>query len=190
MNPLVAVRALAYLALPVALAFASLQRRRERAARDDSASDDEDWDLPAEQGPTALSRTDRRAVREYLERGGNPRRLNLRYARLERVQLPERDLERVDLSHAALRGARLGGAQMSGCRLDYADLSNADLRDADLSGASLVETNLWHCDLHGALLSGCGTVIVANLRGAAYDQYTRWPPGFDPRGAGAVLTRN
>ncbi len=129
----------------------------------------------------------RRALRDFLELGGDPRRVSLRSARLDGVDLSSRNMERVDLSSASLRGSVLMHARLARARLDYADLTNADLRFADLAGASLVDTNLWRADLRGTDLSACGSAGVANLRRARYDQTTRWPPGFDPVIAGAVV---
>ena len=62
-----------------------------------------------------------------------------------------------------------------------ADLSGADLRRAALSGT----------DLHGADLSGAALCWAdlrwADLNGVTYDADTKWPDGFDPIAAGAIL---
>ncbi len=50
------------------------------------------------------------------------------------------------------------------------------LEGADLSGANLILVHL-----NGANLSG------ANLQGATYTAFSKWPEGFDPKTAGAVL---
>src|SRR5437016_134912 len=54
------------------------------------------------------------------------------------------------------------------------------LKDADLSHALLRGSALEHADLHEAVLEG------ADLRGAEYDEFTFWPPGFRPRSHGAL----
>jgi uncharacterized protein YjbI with pentapeptide repeats len=92
-----------------------------------------------------------------------------------------RDLSGADLSGADLSGANLGGADLDAADLRGANLSRADLREASLSGASLDSANLRGADLSGASLSEYG------LFGAGYDGDTRWPDGFDPEEAGAVL---
>ena len=58
------------------------------------------------------------------------------------------------------------------CSLDFADLQGANLRDADLRGA-----NLLGADLSGAHLQGAKCSATK----------TRWPYGFRPEAAGAVL---
>ena len=55
---------------------------------------------------------------------------------------------------------------MSEANLTSADLSGADLRWAHLTEACLID---------------------ANLTGVQYNADTKWPEGFDPQSAGAVL---
>ena len=62
---------------------------------------------------------------------------------------------------ANLRDANLIGADLNG-----ADLRGADLRGSDMSTANLVGTILYE---------------------SKYNNATRWPDGFDPQEAGAVL---
>ena len=64
--------------------------------------------------------------------------------------------------------------------LSGANLSWADLSGANLSGANLSRANLSRADLSWANLSR------ADLSWAVFDQWTRWPAGFDPIKAGAV----
>ena len=96
------------------------------------------------------------------------------------------DLAGAMLYRAPLAGANLFYANLSGAKLRRADLRGAsiiiaDLRGADLRGANLTGAILWEADLTGAILQG------ANLQGAYYVAETRWPEGFDPQAAGAVL---
>ena len=79
------------------------------------------------------------------------------------------------------RGAILVGADLSHFDLSGADLTDADLSDADLSGAIL-----WNADLSGADLTNAN-LVGAMLRLAKYNANTKWPLGFDPEAAGAVL---
>ena len=84
------------------------------------------------------------------------------------------------------RGAILVGADLSHFDLGGADLTDADLSDADLSGAIL-----WNAGLNGADLSGAdltnANLVGAMLRLTKYNANTKWPLGFDPEAAGAVL---
>lgn len=118
--------------------------------------------------------------------------LGLRGANLEGLAAPLAQMQGLDLSGAKLYWASLGDADLS-----FANLSNADLRGAQLcratcrgtnfSGANLGldniggRTNLSGADLSTANLTG------ATFTGALYDDFTRFPAGFDPRGAGMVL---
>ena len=58
------------------------------------------------------------------------------------------------------------GADLRGAKLTRADLRRADLREANLPGAKL---------------------RGADLSGAEYDDKTKWPAGFDPEAADAIL---
>lgn len=82
---------------------------------------------------------------------------------------------RLDLRDTDLRSARLAGsfqnADLGGCQFAEASLALADLSGATLSRADLAAVQ----DLHGA-----------TLRDAVYDGATKWPPGFDYAGKGAV----
>lgn len=57
-----------------------------------------------------------------------------------------------------------------------ADLRSADLRGADLRGANLSDANLEGADMSGA-----------DLYATQYNSGTKWPEGFDPEAAGAIL---
>jgi uncharacterized protein YjbI with pentapeptide repeats len=90
---------------------------------------------------------------------------------IRRITVGDRDLIGADLSNAGMNGVYLMGSNLSNANLNGSDLSGAELRRADLRGT----------DLRGADLSN------ADIRAAMYDQNTRWPAGFDPVNAGAVL---
>ena len=76
-----------------------------------------------------------------------------------------------DLSGAELRGAKLSGSDLRSTNLIGADLRGADLSGAELRGADLTDANLSN----------------AKLSGAFYNKETKWPDGFDPIKAEAVL---
>ena len=63
-----------------------------------------------------------------------------------------------------LSGAKLNGAKLYGAYLNRAWLTGADLRGADLRDI--------------------------DLTGAKYSANTKWPEGFDPKAAGAVLVED
>ncbi len=60
--------------------------------------------------------------------------------------------------------------------LANADLSGAYLSGTYLRGAYLSDANLTDANLSGSFLSG-----------AKYNDKTKWPYGFDPEAAGAIL---
>jgi hypothetical protein len=103
---------------------------------------------------------------------------DLASASLDNADLRGAALIRADLRRAALDGADLRGAYLGGADLRGALLSGADLRATYLDGADLRGADLSGADLRGALLGG------ADLGGAVADRKTRWPDGFDWRGAG------
>lgn len=130
----------------------------------------------------------------------------LRGAILSGIDLSKAKLERADLRGVQFRNSQLvaavlAGADLRGANLQYADLTAADLRGADLRGARLAATSLAQADLRGADLRGAdfaghganrvlweGRIGSAQFEGALYDETTRWPPGFNPRRKGCVLT--
>ncbi|WNG53420.1 NACHT domain-containing protein [Archangium gephyra] len=103
---------------------------------------------------------------------------NLEYANLMAAHLLGANLTRAELAFADLRHANLEEAVLTDTVLFRADLSDAFLRGASLEGADLCEANLCDASLEGA-----------NLRRALYDMRTKWPEGFDPVAAGAILQK-
>lgn len=93
--------------------------------------------------------------------------------------LQNRDLSDRE-SPLSLRSADLNGANLAGANLSYADLDSATLEEADLRRASLREANLEGANLRDADLRYC------DVCHALYDSMTKWPDGFDYRGAGAI----
>lgn len=119
----------------------------------------------------------------------------------DKITLTKEDQSATDfmvakLLHATLTNARMSGADLSRARLIGANLSGADLSKADLIGANLCRANLSGANLSearlifsflmGADLSGAN-LNKADLKEAKYDQKTKWPEGFDPIAAGAIL---
>src|SRR5205823_7679515 len=84
-----------------------------------------------------------------------------------------------------LTGANLRDATLKHAYLDSVDLTRADLRGADLACAFLLTTILADADLRGANMLAFG-LQQAHLRGARYDETTRWPTHFNPARAGCL----
>lgn len=132
--------------------------------------------------------------------GANLARANLTAADLIEATLFMADLTGTDLDRADLTGADLTGANLEAAHIRVAtfvranfteatlfmadlrgaNLTGADFTEADLTEADLVRADLVRADLRGANLHG------TNFTEAKYNQYTRWPKGFDPVKAGAI----
>ncbi len=95
----------------------------------------------------------------------------LREANLKGANLDGANLIEADLIRANLRGSYLIGADLTNANLTSANLIGADLRRADLRGADFTKANL----------------RGANLETAMYDQFTKWPRGFNYKKSGAIL---
>jgi hypothetical protein len=101
---------------------------------------------------------------------------NLRDANLQNVELRE-----ADLTGADLRGANLQGAFLYRTILENADLRGTDFRDVVFSYGTEKE---WNSARSNPSEIDWSDVFINN---AKYDLTTKWPSGFDPVVAGAVL---
>jgi hypothetical protein len=130
-------------------------------------------------------------LRKANLKGANLLWANLTGARLQGADLRDAiasaNLTRADLRQANLSQADLIAATMTGANLGAANLQTADLFNADLRDADMTDANLEGAKLEGAKLTGAKLIRV-NLHGALYDVATRWPAGFKPIKAGAILT--
>lgn len=90
---------------------------------------------------------------------------------LRNIDVPNADLKRIDLTGADLVGANLTGVDFTQARLEQANLSKAKLYRARLYGASFLKAKLESTDLREVL----------------YDEYTKFPIGFNAAAAGAYL---
>ncbi len=100
---------------------------------------------------------------------------DLTEAKLHTTWLVETKLIRANLSRANLYQAILIGADLSG-----ADLTEADLTMANLSKSFLFNNYIKAANLSGADLTKAN-LTKANLTGAKYNEYTKFPEGFDPK---------
>jgi hypothetical protein len=93
-----------------------------------------------------------------------------------------------DMPGQVLACLDLRGAEWFGVDLHRARFVGCDFRGADLRSANLRRARLWKCDLAGADLTGADLTRV-EVMGDTYDDFTRWPAGFDPQAHGARLDR-
>ncbi len=123
-------------------------------------------------------------------------------ANLEKLDLRKAYLWSADLSGATITGSakkntNLNQADFNSANLSEATLSNVDLtevslRAADLSKAILKNTNfdkanLKNADLSGADLSNAQNLDKAILKGATYDNDTKFPDYLDLKTAGVLF---
>ena len=98
-------------------------------------------------------------------------------------------LKNTPLFFARLSGINLCLADLTDAYLTNANLSGANLRGADLTGTNLCDTILTDAILYGTDLEKAKHYDTANFKGARYDEYTKFPPGFDPEKAGCIAGR-
>lgn len=95
-----------------------------------------------------------------------------------------------DLSFADLVGSRFRDARLLGADLYATDLTTADFRNANLASSDLRSSNVSGVDLRGVNLGNAGIEFASNLDVANFDslsrynQWTKFPTGFDPVAAG------
>jgi uncharacterized protein YjbI with pentapeptide repeats len=110
---------------------------------------------------------------------------------LSHRQLSYADLHRLNLMNSNLSYSLLGGANLEEANVKYADLSYTNLAGANLRNTALVGSDLSNAQLVWAELYGANLedtkVDGALFDSAYYDNKTRWPLGFDPIKAGAIL---
>ena len=111
---------------------------------------------------------------------------NLHLADLRDADLQGTAMEMVVLFGVDLRGANLRDARIS-CQdcnrvstLLYSNLKGADLRGAHFGNVHIGRSIFDEADLRGADLAVARGLPIS-LRGALYDDSTRWPERIDPR---------
>lgn len=134
---------------------------------------------------------------------------NFRQANLDKASF-----QGADVSSASFPGTSLVEADLSGAR-GNADFQRANLSKANLEGANFTGASFQQAKLVGANLrkvKGLGDITGANFtnadlrganlekvidysnsaifRNAKFDRRTRWPQGFDPEDAGAILMKD
>jgi uncharacterized protein YjbI with pentapeptide repeats len=89
-----------------------------------------------------------------------------------------------NLSEANLSEADLSGAVLSQADLTFANLRNAKLADAEIKQANLADANLKNANLCGANLEDAQGLQSANMKGAIYNDDTKFPADFNPKACG------
>jgi len=112
---------------------------------------------------------------------------SLKEANLNGGNLRGVELYGANLLGASLTGVNLSGAKLYGVKLAGANLFNADLSSAILNSTDLDRANLRQANLYGTDLSTVHNLNRADLNGAWYSDKTKWPDGFEPDEAGALL---
>ena len=115
-------------------------------------------------------------LKQYNLLGANLSSADLTNANLERVNLKSANLKTANLRYANLRSSTLNRANLVGVNLTGANLIKANLTFTNLTNANLINANLTGADLTNAILTK-----------AKYSEKTKWPEGFDPVAAGAIL---
>ncbi|MFN8443988.1 MAG: pentapeptide repeat-containing protein [Caldilineaceae bacterium] len=126
-------------------------------------------------------------------RDQNLRSVDLSYTTMIEIDFSGRDLSRSNFTGTWLFRSKFVGARLVNAIFVSADLADADFTDADLRDANFKSVSFDFCitkaRLDGANLRGASLwnadLTTVTLNGAIYDQYTSWPDGFDPAGAGA-----
>jgi hypothetical protein len=77
-------------------------------------------------------------------------------------------------------------ADLSGAEMDDSFFHFSDFRNVNFAGADLGEFTAEDSDFRGADLSSAVNVDSLFLR-SVYDSSTRFPPGYDPQGAGMIF---
>ena len=94
----------------------------------------------------------------------------MREANLSRCNLEGANLTRAKMRRANLIGCNCKGTDFSGSNLYRIKLLRANLQDALFNRADLrIGADLREAD-----------ITSTNFRGALYDEYTKFPPYFDP----------
>lgn len=143
-------------------------------------------------------------------RGANLKSTNLSNAKLDGANLTQQLLQTSQLGGASLNGTLISGTQfpvstsvsqisqtsnyqqknLRGIGLPANDLSNWDVSGFDLVSANLRSSRFSGTDLRGANLGGANLSQATGLDAARfsaetiYNQWTKWPPGFDPVSSG------
>ena len=123
---------------------------------------------------------------------------DLTEARLDEASIKKTDFTGVNVSRICCRGAKLSSVVFDRAIGDKSDFGQAQLNDvsfrdtvltgAVFSGATMCSADFSGADLRNAVFEA-SSIAKATFTKAKYNAKTRWPSGFDPARAGAVLVR-
>lgn len=100
---------------------------------------------------------------------------------LSRVNLSNTNLVLADLSYAKFYYSNFSHADLTLAILSHADFFFADLKGVNFSYADIEKANFRLAYLQGADFSNTHNVSLASFRNAQYDEFTKFPDGFDPK---------
>lgn len=121
---------------------------------------------------------------------------NFQGAKLEGTNLSYADMTGSDFRKSSFHWpsiylANFNGADLSGIDLNGQSTSEMKFREAKLRGTKgfnrIYGTDYYMADLRGADLSTAVLLDRTNFRKAKFDQFTRWPKGFDVKDKGLVF---
>ena len=154
---------------------------KERNFKDNSTFEDSDckgvsfFECIAKQGVFAGADLTQADMRKADLTGADFRKAKLEFTNFSAAILTDANFEAADLSSAVFYVTTLRGANLRNLKgidaAKYCKFQGADLRGANLSKMVVGTTKDQH----------------PNFTKARYDKDTRWPAGFDPVDAGAVL---
>ena len=152
-----------------------LKRRRELIANIFSAPGEIHRRLRDESLIEFLEIERQRREDEVGSRGESIERVDLKEVYLEGADLHRVDLSDINFLKADLREVNLNRSVLMRSYFKGANLSGAHLYRADLRFAVLPLANLSNANLRQANMRECVGLESANLKGAQYDDNTRWP---------------
>jgi uncharacterized protein YjbI with pentapeptide repeats len=118
-------------------------------------------------------------------------RANLDHAILVRGRFNHAEMSGATLRNAALMDMRLRRAKCIGVDFSHSAMQGSDMRKANLTRCQFEEVflaaDLRKADLRGADFSKAKYLEHSDLTGSVINNETKWPPGFDPVAAGAVV---
>ena len=106
------------------------------------------------------------------------------------VNFENNSLKRIDfkksrLTNCNFKNSNLARAYLKGTEINNCDFSGAKLKQVNFTDAKLVDVDMSKTDLRGAILTYKSAENI-NLKGAVYDQYTKFNDDFNPEKHGMI----
>jgi uncharacterized protein YjbI with pentapeptide repeats len=109
----------------------------------------------------------------------------INYCHFDGVSLCSSDLRRITANNSSLKNSHIQCAYFQESKLYKINFSNSDLSYSDFTGANLTGSNLTGASLQGANFESVDLELV-EMKGAFYDDETKFPEGFDPYKNGLI----